>query len=282
MALKFPKYWAKGVVGGVSCWWWSDRSLEDAKQLAHSKATELAERIRLGVQRATRASGYGYGDRPLREQVLEELFDRRGEPSAVLTRNSYGSLVLNTAQAMFIDVDLPEPEAPRRGFFQLLFGKRQPPDTALRDEAIAQICRWVESNRGFGARLYETSAGLRVLMVHDLFEPDSSVAASAFEALNADPLYRKLCERQHCFRARVSPKPWRCGASHPPSSWPFENTRSEADFSRWLKDYEKEALSFASCHFVRTVGIPEPHPELVAIIELHDRLAAVSSNLPLA
>ena len=282
MPLKFPKYWAKGVVGGVSCWWWSDRSFEDAKQLAHAKAIELAERIRLGVQRATRASGYGYGDRPLREQVLEELFDRRGEPSAVLTRNSYGSLVLNTTHAMFIDVDLPEPEAPRRGLFQLLFSKRPPPDTTLREAALTRISRWIESNHGFGARLYETKAGLRVLIVHDLFEPNSPAAAAAFEALNADPLYRKLCERQHSFRARVSPKPWRCGASHPPSSWPFENPRAEADFKRWLKAYEKEAPSFASCHFLRTIGTAQPHPELAAIIELHDRLSAAQSGLPLA
>ncbi len=282
MALNFPKYWAKGIVGGVSCWWWSERSLDEAKQLAHAKATELAERIRLGLHRESRGSSYGYGDRPLREQVLEELFDRRGEPVAVLTRNGYGSLVINAVSAMFIDVDLPEPVQPRVGFFRLLFGKRPPPDTNLRDEAIARIRRWVGCNRGFGARLYETPAGLRVLMVHDLFDPNSSAAAAAFDALHADPLYRKLCERQHCFRARVSPKSWRCGASHPPTSWPFETPEIEKDFNRWLREYEKEAKGFASCRFLESIGAPEPHPELTAIIELHDRLSGATTGLPLA
>lgn len=282
MALKFPKYWAKAAVGGVSCWWWSDRSVEEAKQIAQSKANDLSERIRLGVPRPTRGAAYGYGDRPLREQVLEELYNARGETTAVLTRNTYGSLVLNTAQAMFIDIDLPEPVAPRRGFFQLLFGKRPPPDTALRDEAVARVKRWVEGNPGYGARIYETPAGLRVLMVHDLFEPDSAAARSAFEALRADPLYRKLCERQRCFRARVSPKPWRCGASHPPTSWPFESPVIEKDFNRWLRDYESEAKQFASCHFLAEIGVSHVHPELSAIIELHDKLSAATSGRPLA
>ena len=48
--------------------------------------------------------------------------------TAAVTRNGYGALVLNTAQAMFVDIDFPEPGG-GAGLSRLvgrLFGKKQP------------------------------------------------------------------------------------------------------------------------------------------------------------
>lgn len=282
MALNFPKYWARGNADGISCWWWSERSAEEAKQLATARATDLAERWRQGIQSTARGSSYGYGDRPLREQVLEELRDSKGTISAVLTRNVYGSLVLNTDGAMFVDIDLPNLEPKPKGFFQTLFGRSAQPEPTVRMEAVQRICRWIEGQRRFGARLYETKAGLRLLLVHDTFDPTSSEVSNAFKALQADPLYQKLCERQRCFRARVSPKPWRCGAPQPPHSWPFVDPDAEAEYATWLQSYSAAASKFASCRFLKAVGHGEQHPDLVEIIKLHDRLSAANSSLPLA
>jgi hypothetical protein len=52
-----------------------------------------------------RHQGY-YPNRPGRELVLEEIKNAAGELLAVVTRNSYGCRVLNTARVMFVDVDL--------------------------------------------------------------------------------------------------------------------------------------------------------------------------------
>ncbi len=57
-----------------------------------------------------------YLDRPMREPVLREVKKDNGELAAVVTRNSYGCLVLNTARVMFVDVDLPELK-PEGGFW---------------------------------------------------------------------------------------------------------------------------------------------------------------------
>ena len=59
------------------------------------------------------------------EPVLRDWKDEQGGLTAAITRNSYGCLVLNTAQIMFVDVDAPEPKSSGGGFFAGLFGKEK-------------------------------------------------------------------------------------------------------------------------------------------------------------
>ena len=54
---------------------------------------------------------YGYGERPLREEITQPVSSSAGSEIAVVTRNLYGALVLNTLNAMFIDIDFPEKSA---------------------------------------------------------------------------------------------------------------------------------------------------------------------------
>jgi hypothetical protein len=109
-AMIFPRFWAKGSHSGFVRWGWSDSSLAEAAALAQEGARKVAEGF-AAVGRPDRR--YGYADRPLREPVLRELRTSEGELAAVVTRNSYGCLVLNTVRVMFVDVDLPEPESGR-------------------------------------------------------------------------------------------------------------------------------------------------------------------------
>lgn len=98
--MNFPPFWAKGTCDDFSCWRWSHRSLDEARALAAQAAQKLADRFRAGD---IPKHGYGYPDRPFREPVLREIKNAAGEFAAVVTRNSYGSLVLNTARVMFVD-----------------------------------------------------------------------------------------------------------------------------------------------------------------------------------
>lgn len=113
--MNFPKYWAKGECGDFQAWHWSSDSLAEAQALANQAAQRLAERFRSG-RFPTKHGGY-YPDRPFREPVLQQIKNAADQVSAVITRNSYGCQVLNTACVMFVDVDLPEPK-PRGGFFK--------------------------------------------------------------------------------------------------------------------------------------------------------------------
>src|SRR5205814_5995494 len=101
---------------------------------------KIAERFRV-TGHSWQKGGY-YPDRPFREQVLQQMKTSSGDVAAVVTRNSYGCLVLNTSQIMFVDVDLPEPKVPR-GLFSRLLGKPDlTPPRDVQGDVIRSVEKW--------------------------------------------------------------------------------------------------------------------------------------------
>ena len=277
--MNFAPFWARGECEGQISWRWSFRSLAEAQTLADQAAQKIADRIRAG-DIPQRQHGY-YPDRPFREPVLREIKNGAGEVAAVITRNSYGCLVLNTNRVMFVDVDLPEPKRP--GLFQRLFGKPviAPPGNPQND-AIAKAEIWTRNHPGWGWRIYRTRAGLRLLATHALFDPETAVSDGVFDVLGADPLYRQLCKAQKCFRARLTPKPWRCGSGKPPSRWPWLNEKAEARFKKWEASYQAESGNWATCELIRKIGDSGVHPDVQLILKVHDETTRAESKLELA
>jgi hypothetical protein len=275
--MNFPKFWARANVGEVIRWGWSEQSMAEAQSLAQKSAQELAELLRKG-DRPSRKGAY-YPNRPFREQVLQEIKNDAGEIAAVVTRNSYGCLVLNTARVMFVDIDFSDSKPIR--LLQMLFGKKKPPaDT--RDTALARIADWSNRRPEWGWRIYQTKAGLRLLATHVLVEPASTMSDEIFTALAADPLYRMLCQNQKCFRARLTPKPWRCGVRGKPARWPWLDARQERLFQQWQGHYESLAFNWATCKLIQEIGNPTVHPDVQLILKLHDSMTRVETTLPLA
>ena len=278
--MNFPQFWARGNSGNFFCWRWSSQSIAEAQSLANQAARQLADRFRAGDY-PPKHGGY-YPDRPFREQVLQEIRNDAGEIAAVVTRNSYGCQVLNTARVMFVDIDLPEPK-PAGGLFKRLFGKPDlAPPADPQNEAIAKIENWTRNNSECGWRIYRTRAGLRLLATQGLVEADSEVADSVFEALGADPLYRKLCRTQKCFRARLTPKPWRCGVRGKPERWPWLDAKAERNFQKWEAQYRSCFSNWATCELLRQIGNPAVHPEVESVLKLHDDATRAESKLQLA
>ncbi len=278
--MNFPKFWAKGTHQGFVCWRWSDSSLAEAASLAQTAARRIAERFAAGDKLRP---GYGYPDRPLREPVLREIKNPAGELAAILTRNSYGALVMNTARVMFVDADLPEPESPLVGWVKKLFGKAQPPATLVTEESVrARAEAWTRSHPGWGWIIYRTAAGLRLLVTHALFDPESAPTEQVFEALGADPLYRRLCKAQKCFRARLTPKPWRCDFENPPDRWPWPDAKAEARFKKWEGSYQKACRDYATCELIATQGSQQVDPTVQLILKVHDETTLAESKLDLA
>ena len=257
--MNFPRYWASATSNGFTCWRWSNTSLSEAESQARAAAVQLAERFRLQGRILER---YGYPDRPLREPVLREFHDPSGRLNAVLTRNSYGCEILNTSAAMFVDIDLAK-------------------DAEL-PGALARAESWAHKQAGWNWRVYRTRGGLRLLATHRLFDPKEPECQAVFDAVAADPLYRRLCLTQECFRARLTPKPWRCAIPNPPARWPFSNIASEARFADWVVNYRAVSNTRATCFFIRTMGSGAVHPELQPVIALHDDATRAGTNLPLA
>jgi hypothetical protein len=276
--MNFPPFWARGSSGDFSCWRWSASSIAEAQASADEAARQLADRFAHGDFPPKRG-GY-YPNRPFREPVLQEIKDDAGERAAVITRNSYGCLVLNTARVMFVDVDLAEPKSP--GLFSRLFGKPSAAPVVTESSALAKMENWTRNNPDWGWRIYRTRAGLRLLATHALFDPEAAASDGVFDALGADPLYRQLCQTQKCYRARLTPKPWRCGLHRKPERWPFLDARAEKSFQKWDAQYQSYSFNWATCALVKKIGNDTVHPAVQPILKLHDEMTKVESKLKLA
>lgn len=253
--MHFPKFWARGSASSdgsnASCWRWSDVSEDDARAKANQRATELAALFASGQ----RLNSYFYGDRPAREEIVQQLDAR-----AVVTRNAYGALVLNAARAMFIDVD---------------FG-----DDARDGPAMQRVQKWTASRPELAVRVYRTYAGLRLLVTNQTFDPTDPTTIQLLQEVGSDKLYIQLCKAQASFRARLTPKPWRVGMRPPRVRFPYENAEARAELKHWVGNYDMACRQAAVCKLIQTTGPATVLDEMRGLLSYHDQL--VLGDRPLA
>jgi hypothetical protein len=252
-----PRYWAEGRVSRrdkkgqvtVRRFGWSDDSQGAAQAHADLRAREAFDRITSGetLPRVEPRRAYnGAEGVPIREEIVE----RHGE--TIITRNAYGALCLNTPNVLFADVDLHE------GFFRGLVRRTlgallRPVAPGLAEDAEARargrIARFVTVHPEWSLRVYRTPAGFRLLAMHRTFAPSEPAVGAFFDAIGTDRIYARMCVRQQCFRARVSPKPWRIGIGDhikPRTAvWPVPPAQIPTR-ERWIRDYERAAKGFAA------------------------------------
>lgn len=271
--MHFPKHWQLARRGGVCAWGWSDESPESARQEGERRVDRIIGWLK--TNRNGPRDRYGYPDRPMREEVLREFRDRAGQVVAAVSRNSYGCQVLNTTSALFVDVDEP-PKGLLAGITGLFRTNRFEPTL------VAKVNDWNASNPSWGWRMYRTRAGIRLLATHRPIRPEDGASAGAFKAFGADPLYQRLCSTQKCFRARLSPKPWRCGLPKPPARWPWRDPSAESEFRGWNRRYEQAAGQKATCRLLGHFGNPEIHPDHAELLAFHDAQTRAESDAELA
>jgi hypothetical protein len=281
--MHFPKYWIAAREKYISAWGWSDISPADAQQHAETRLAKIRTWIAQGGK-STWQQRYGYGNRPMCEPVLREFRALDGTLRAAVTLNSYGCVVLNTADFMFVDVDAPAPKPTR--FMERMFGVRREARERQAEifyqGVVARVNDWVGRWQGWGWRVYRTAAGIRLLATHDPFAPEDTMCRTAFDVFEADPLYRRLCATQKCFRARLTPKPWRCGMDKPGVRWPWGNEEWEGRFRKWETQYNKAAARYATCKLIGQFGDANLHPDFQEIIQFHDQSTRAETGLPLA
>lgn len=279
--MNIPKIWVKAErevrgKGGpmqLAAWGWSANDRSEAQRLANEKLDRMVRRVE---QTQELSRDYAYGTRPMREEIIQELHTGGGELAGVVTRNSYGSLVLNTSQVMFVDIDLPA-----EGFAQRLgrlFGRKASVET----EVLERVKAGLREISAAVYRVYRTAAGFRLMATDRLFQPGSSESENIMKAVAADAAFVKLCRIQESFRARLTPKPWRCGLSLPPGRHPREDHFDREKFAAWLAEYEQNAANKSTCRLVEEVGSGWVHEQVEPILKLHDETTKVSASLALA
>ncbi|MNZ45244.1 hypothetical protein D3C78_628930 [compost metagenome] len=298
---------------------WSDVSQAEAQANAERRAQEALDGLRDGEKLARREPKVPYNGAegvPIREEIV----DRHDE--VLITRNSYGARCLNTADVLFADIDFAQQPSLRfaSGVFAalaalgllagwltqsvlllaglllvalfasgVLAGRVHRLYLDLNGGHLAtarkRILRFLERNPDWSFRLYRTPAGLRALATHRTFSADDPAVAHCFSALGVDPLYARMCQRQKCFRARLSAKPWRMGIAHHlrprPGVWPVAPERMHARRD-WVERYEAAARGYAACSFLEVLGSGVVAPAVARVQWLHDELSGAASGRPIA
>jgi len=278
-----PKHWVSatgtaddpnGKRFAFRIWGWSEDSAAAAATMARRRLSEVCARVARG---ALGSEAYFYGKTPLREEILRTLGGSSAEPFAVVTRNRYGALVLNASRVPFIDVDTPP--APALGALRRLFGGAKTDPAADTLERVRAACGSFPRS---SFRVYRTAAGFRIMATDLLLDPTSPQARDLLEAFGADPSFTKLCRLQASFRARLTPKPWRCGCALPPGAYPLESPPAQLAYTRWLQQYESAIRDKAVCSLVETLGPGRTLPEVRPVLDEHDRACRTGEKLALA
>lgn len=285
---------------------WSELSAADALAQAELRVADAAQRAARGepVDRRDRKVAYnGAQGLPIREEVLA----RHGE--AVITRNAYGARCLNVPDLLIADVDFEaRPSgrvalicslvalavfsgvvarsgvwpallaaliaAPIAGLLlaQAWFRLKQLGGTPSR-AAERRVRDFCAAHPDWRVRIYSTPAGLRLIATQGRFAPAAEPVQAFFKAVGVDPLYARMCLNQHCFRARLTAKPWRIGHGDRlkprPGIWPIDPERLPLR-EAWVRRYEQDAQAYAACRYVETLGSGGDDPSLLAIVALHD------------
>lgn len=285
-----PQHWttasekAQGPDGrsyALRLWGWSTTSLGHAAQVAAERVFEVAQRIRAGQELGR--GGY-YPRLPLREEVLEEIRSADGTLVAAITRNRYGAEVLNTDAVLIADVDLPGSKA-RTRFARLMggiFGSRGDTGAGTSEGGVlAHIDEYARTHPDLGVSTYRTAAGFRVLITGAHALPESPEAQQIMRDLATDPVYVTLCATHRTYRARLTPKPWRCGMKALGPQWPWADGPTAEVAATWIERYRQASSGYVVCERIRR-GAGVPSPEEALVLGAHDRAVLGSSGLALA
>ncbi len=299
---------------------WSDTSQHEADEMARRRSAEALSALLQGDQtllrREPKIPYNGAEGVPIREEVLARHGDH------VITRNSYGAQCLNTPDVAFADIDFEA--APRLlrilvhagllavvavlisswlrsgmvAFISALLVLVLCVPLALLTQrlgvavgggplksAMGRIHRFLQRHPDWRLRVYRTPAGLRVLVLHQTFSAGSAEIAEFFSGLGVDPLYAKMCRNQQCFRARLTPKPWRIGISHTlrprPGVWPIKEEHL-GKRQAWEREYERLSSSYAACEFLEELGNGGTHAKAAQVMALHDKISQALSARKIA
>jgi len=282
--------------------------------MAEARVNEALQRVIRGEQLVRHESSLGYSGvgLPIREEILEAV------GRAVVTRNSYGARCLNTPDVLFADVDAEPPPAPwllgvalmvalgaagaafiggsaavaavvfvvafAISLVVMLVGWERLRKSGRVRAGRDRIARFVAAHPGWAVRIYQTPSGLRAMATHRPFASVDPEVRTFFDAIGVDEVYAQMCANQQCFRARLTPKPWRIGIKHitPRSAWPVPADKRPAR-EAWIAHYEAASRGYAACRFLEAVGSGTVHIDIEPIRRFHDDTCrALDERLPIA
>ncbi len=264
--MKYFKYWVEekqlitidGRPEEIKLLIGSQVSKGEAKREALSKAKEIEERI----ARRGRKEEYEVGIREYVADIIDE--------SNVVSVCRYGAKILNTDEYTVLDLD-----DYRKSFWDIF--KRR--DKLTKKERIVRkfeenIKRFPELGADF--RIYETAKGIRVIG-KSYVDPAARQNIGMMRKMGVDWLYIILSGKQQCYRARLSPKPYRLGIKTMKIRSPLVCETEE--YKAWAQMYEKASEDYAVVRIIKSIGVDFSRDP---VISYHDEHCNAEMNLKLA
>lgn len=245
----------------IKCYGGSNLSIEDAARNAKEKIEKVKSKIE------GKRDAFEDYEVEIREEPLETLDDDN-----IVTRNRYGARVLNSRRLMFLDIDQP-----RLSFWDIFsIFKKTDVKAKIIDSVKALSQR--DEFKGLGFRVYETRKGVRVIVLGRSFDAKDKGTRKIMRRFNCDWLYTTLCMKQDCFRARLTPKPYRMRIPTVKVQYP-RGVEEEVKLKDWLSVYDAESVKYCVCKFIGQFGDAHKSGE---IVKYHDEATGAHKNLKLA
>ncbi|PCJ16779.1 MAG: hypothetical protein COB04_10065 [Gammaproteobacteria bacterium] len=201
----------------------------------------------------------------IKEHVAEII-----DESNIITICRYGAKVLNTTQYTILDLD----DYPVSFFdwFKSL-GK-----LTKKERIVYKFERNIKRYPMLGNdfRIYETTKGVRVIG-KKYIQPSGKKYSSIMRKLNVDRIYIQLSKKQNCYRARITPKPYRMKINTIKVKSPLDCEREP--YLSWAKDYDARAERFTVVKLLKSIGQDFSHEP---VIKIHDQIANASKSGRLA
>jgi hypothetical protein len=264
--MKLFTHWSKvesiqpigGVNATLTAYGGSNLSLEDAEKQGKIKIDKILKKI------AGDRHAFDDYEVPIREEILSRL-----DAQNIVTRNLYGAEVLNSESLIFLDID--EAKKSLFSFFSKSGSQKERILAMVRKKAASPA----HSRLGF--HIYETAKGVHVIVTGVSHAGSSNEGQALLREFECDELYRKLCKKQNCYRARLTPKPHRLKLPKIRAKVP--RTASETStLEQWIHKYNQASTGFATCKYLEAVGMTTRNP----IIDFHDQRTRAKSGLPVA
>lgn len=236
----------------------SNVSKEDARLQALKSAQLIEDRISAGG----RLKEY---EVPIKEHVERVIDDQN-----IISVCRYGAKILNSTKFTILDLD----DYPF-DFFDLFKSVRKLPK---KERIIFKFLQKIQQYPDFGSdfRIYETTKGIRVIG-RKYVDPSGRRYIFLMRKFAVDWIYCLMSQKQNCYRARITPKPYRLRIKTIKIRSPLDCETQE--YRDWSKNYEFASKKYRVVKLLKSVGNDFSNDP---IIKLHDNICNAAKSFTLA
>ncbi len=264
--MKLNKYWVQEehtiVINKqretIHVWGGSNISEDDARENARIKALKVQSKI------DTYSPDEAY-EVTIREHIVTEI-----NSSNIVTVCRYGAQVLNTEQFTILDLDDYPIE-----FFDIFRGLGK---MSKKERIVYKFKEKLKKRPQLGEdfRIYETAKGIRVIG-KKYVSPQEKKFRSLMRFFYVDWIYIEMCRKQNCYRARLTPKPYRMKGNTIRVTSPL--TCETAEYKEWSSEYQQRSQNFSVVRLIETIG---SNFSTDPVVRLHDTTCNMAAKKKLA